>query len=448
MPGSRGPALGTTRVCGSGRLGAVITRRTLLAFPLILALLGCPPPGEDPFTRPEDDDDVATDDDDSVAPDDDDSVTPDDDDDATPPPCDDDPSEPNDSQSDAIALAGDLAGLISCPADEDWFAIDVADGGSLTIAATYDVDEGRIELGLFNAASELLGSSSGTDGLAAVIMNEATADLALRVLLLDDVGDVPGTPYDLVVLITDPQPVCETDPWEPNDAQSTASAIPEGVLSGLVACPDDEDWWLAELVTGEQIDFLVGFDHAEGDIDVTLFDAGGTELAASSTLTDDEAVSHVATADGPVVLVVDLVVDSGAVPGNPYELDLAYSDGPAVCPTDLQEPNDAEGAAVLVLPGSLVDLSACPSDEDWYGMDILTGETLDVAVTFDSAEGDLSLSLFDSGAQLLTSSAATGDGEALSWLALADDQLHLQVILQSDLGDPGCGYSLDIVLSP
>ena len=426
----------------------MLTPRLLLTLLLTLALFGCPTPAEDPFHRPvDDDDDVADDDDSAVAPDDDDA-TPEDDDDATPPPCEDDVIEPNDSQSDPVGLDGDTGGLISCPDDEDWFTFGVAAGGSLSVLASYDQDEGRIELGLFNAASELLASSAGTGGLAAIVMNEATSDLALRVLLLDDVGDAPGTSYDLVVQITDPDPVCETDPWEPNDAQSTASPIPAGVLDGLVACPEDEDWWLIELLAGEQLDVSVGFEHAEGDIDVVLVDAGGTELDASNTTTNDEEVSHVAPADGPVALMVELVMDSGEVPGNPYDLDLAFVAAPPTCAADALEPNDAEGSCPLILPGSIPALTACASDEDWYGIDILTGQTLDVAATFDLADGDLEINLFDSGAQLLTSAVATTDGEALSWLALADDQVHLQVLLQSDVGDPGCGYSLDLTVSP
>lgn len=441
MPGSRGPAL------GAGRLGRVRTLRSLFTLPLLLALFGCPT-GEDDFNRFEDDDDsVLTDDDDSAAVDDDDA-TPADDDDATPPPCDDDLLEPNDSQSNPTALEGDPGELVSCPLDEDWFVVDVAVGGGVSIDATYDVNEGQIELALFDAGSQLLDSQAGTGGGASVAWDGLTDGTALRVQLLDDLGDAPGTGYALTVQVTDPPLVCEPDAWEPNDALSTASAIPAGVLDGLTACPEDQDWWLVDLAVGEVIEFFVTFSHAEGDIDLALVDVGGTEVAMAATVTDDELLSHEALGTGAYALLVDLAADSGDVPGNAYGLDLAITPAPGVCATDLLEPNDTQGSAVDLPPGSWPDLAACPTDEDWYAIDVLLDQTLDVVAAFDLAEGLLELTLYDSGAQLLTGSTATLDGAGLTWLALADDQLALQVGLVTDPGDPGCGYSLDVSLTP
>jgi len=426
----------------------VNTLRLLLPLALLLALAGCPTDAEEDFDRLLDDDDSVTADDDDSAAIDDDDATPEDDDDATPPPCDDDPLEPNDSQSDPTSLADDPGTLVACIDDEDWFVVDVEAGGGLVVDATYDVDEGRIELALVDAGSVLLDSSPGTGGEASVAGDELPAGVAFRVSLLDDVGDVVGTTYELTWEITDPAPTCEVDPWEPNDAQSTATPIPDGVLDGLVACPDDEDWWLVELAQGEVIDWTVTFTHAEGDIDLTMVDAGGTQVAFAATTTDDELLTYEATGTGPYALVIALVADSGDVPGNPYDLDLAITPAPGVCYSDPLEPNDTQGSAADLAPGAHAGLAACPTDEDWYAIDVLADETLDVIAAFDVAEGLVELNLFDSGAQLLVAGTATTDGAELSWLALADDQLALQALLAVESGDPGVGYSLDVSLTP
>ena len=284
-------------------------------------------------------DDAAGDDDDSASlGDDDDSATPGDDDDSTDPPGDDDDSvgdgvcpddvfEDNDDQNAAVQLtAGLQAGLTSCVEDEDWFAIEVPAGDELTVALTFADDEGDIDVTITDPAGAWLGGSSSTtdDELAGPIASTG-GWMFVKVRLFGDAGVVAGNDYDLELSVgaAPPPEVCPTDAFEENDDAASAIALPVGSHAALTVCGSDADWYSLEVAAGQTLTASALFPHAEGDVDITLYDASETWLASSVSVTDDEDLSWTATDATSVLLKVVLYNDNGTVVGNDYDLAVA-----------------------------------------------------------------------------------------------------------------------------
>ena len=75
--------------------------------------------------------------------------------------------------------------------------------------------------------------------------------------------------------------------------------------------------------SGDELTVTLSFSHAEGDIDLVVFNPSGSELGASETTADTESVGPLTAAvDGPHQVRVFLYGDSGADPGSPYELQI------------------------------------------------------------------------------------------------------------------------------
>jgi len=78
-----------------------------------------------------------------------------------------------------------------------------------------------------------------------------------------------------------------TDPAEPDDSAGAAHAAADGTTTGLQICAGDEDWFSVAGARTVRIDFT----HADGDLDLAAYDAGGTQVDISQSVSDGEQVS-------------------------------------------------------------------------------------------------------------------------------------------------------------
>ena len=403
-----------------------------------------PPMDDDDTTPPLDDDDtVLPDDDDTVLPDDDDAVLPDDDDDTPPPVCLDDGYEENDSDgAPATVGVGFILDLAACEADEDWYAFDVAIAEMVSVDVFFTDAEGDIDLQLLDPSGTFLtGSQSVSDDEAVgPVQAQVAGDYLARVWLWSDAGATPGNDYDLLVTV-DP-PVCVDDSYEDNDSASAASAVSAGTLSGLQVCASDDDYWQLALSAGETVAVDVTFDDGEGDIDLRIQDGGGTTLASSLSVTDDESIaSFTASGGGDYLVKVDLWSDAGPFPGNSYDLAVAFPG----CQDDDREPNDSSLSATTTGSYAFTDygLSLCTGDADWFERDLAAGDTIEVDVFFEHAAGDLDLELYvPPSASWETGAYSSTDDESLTFTATTTGTHFFRLYLYADGGDPGQGYDL------
>jgi hypothetical protein len=94
------------------------------------------------------------------------------------------------------------------------------------------------------------------------------------------------------------------DDYEENDTQATAYDLASfeqqwlSTISGYGIQADD-DWYQIYVSSGyERVQVDLDFVHSEGDIDLGLYDAAGSSLASSTSVTDDEAIDYVVSQGG------------------------------------------------------------------------------------------------------------------------------------------------------
>ncbi|MBC88418.1 MAG: hypothetical protein CMB12_03970 [Euryarchaeota archaeon] len=98
------------------------------------------------------------------------------------------------------------------------------------------------------------------------------------------------------------------DSYEPNDTQATAtwgnattssSGVNSTSWSGLtIHNSTDEDWFCFWVNQSAQFWFNITFVHANGDIDMTLYDGSGNTITSSTGVSNSESVSDVVTSSG------------------------------------------------------------------------------------------------------------------------------------------------------
>jgi hypothetical protein len=136
----------------------------------------------------------------------------------------------------------------------------------------------------------------------------------------------------------DPYFDCAPDAVEPNDAPARATVAGYGLVDGLTICRGDVDVFRLAPPPGRRMLVRVLFSHAQGDLDATLHDAGGTLVDASLSLDDDEELGpfggephdvHVVGFEGATNTYALLVLDPDSCPPQAEVLDLRVTKGGA-----------------------------------------------------------------------------------------------------------------------
>lgn len=222
------------------------------------------------------------------------------------------------------------------------------------------------------------------------------------------------------------------DMFEPNDSLAEAFDLGTGgqTYAGLsVHAPDDHDWykWTAPADGGLTVDMV--FKHAEGDLELDLFDAEKRPpLEFSYTGTDNERVSlPVVEGKTYYIHVFGFVGVFGGATNDDYELRIAFLPKDALEGTD---GNDRIYQAFDLGTGgqthSELTIHAAGND-DWYRWMAPTDGTLSIDVRFAHDTGDLNLELFDAGQHLLAKSATTTDDEHIEFSVTAHQTYWLHV---------------------
>jgi hypothetical protein len=236
-------------------------------------------------------------------------------------------------------------------------------------------------------------------------------------------------------------PYCEPDAWEGDDTQDLATwSDPFGIQGSLLVCEGDEDWVAVDVPDGARA--VAWWTHApdEGELEVWFYASAGlgtyfvggdtTNGMAKRSWTNNEG------ADATVWFRTRVTADF-ANAGVPYTLrwDVESVD-PDDCDEDMFEDNDTRENATPLAAGVYGDLTSCGDfsavDEDYYAVDLLAGDVLDVDVMFTHADGDIDIDLRDESGAVLASSGGSADGESLAWVALADGTYTVHVGLYQD----------------
>lgn len=228
------------------------------------------------------------------------------------------PYEPENVADQAAAVAaGEYDGLFVCRGDDDWYAIELAEGERLTVTAAFTHLEGDIDLALYAPdGATLIADSASLQNTESVGLLRApmAGTWLLRVYLAAGDGTAVVNGYGLTVEV-EPADACADDRFEPNGSAQEAELLPDG-RHDLTLCPGDEDWFRFSIPAGNTVSFQV----ASGDagVRITLFDPSGAEV-------DDDLrrIAHEATTSGFHLLRAQVVADEPVV----YQLVVAGVSG-------------------------------------------------------------------------------------------------------------------------
>ncbi len=278
-----------------------------------------------------------------------------------PPEPGDDRFEENDDQADAALMAaGQFPGLFLAGGEDDWFTVEVCAGGTVTFDALFIDADGDLDIAIYSANGlRLLGAASSTDDESLEFTNNDDAPVLISLRVYGWGG--ASNDYDLNISLDCPDGacfgdgdcpdgVCEggacvacrrnadcglgqicvadacvedapgDDQFEENDDFESATALAPGGYPGLFLGSFDDDWYQVAVCEGGTITFDVRFTHADGDVDITAYDAAEFWLGASSSSTDDERLTY--TNNGAVAEQVYLRIYGFGGAENRYTLDI------------------------------------------------------------------------------------------------------------------------------
>ncbi len=257
--------------------------------------------------------------------------------------------------------------------DPDYYKLTVPDGKTLYVDLTFLHTLGDIDLLLYDSScTNLLASATSvTDDESLQWSNTSGGPVEVKwnVYILGD----PCNQYHMVASLVD-TPCGPDDGFEDNDVCLLAAPLGAGTNPGLVVMASDPDYFEYQVIQGESLEIDASFVHANGDVDLRLWDAcGGNLVDWSVSTTDNEHVEWTNTSgpDTYVYLQVDVV---GGATCNNYDLvaTLApWEPGTNYC---LSVPNSSGFPAVMSVVGTAsiaandLVLYAAPLPQNVFGL--------------------------------------------------------------------------------
>ncbi|MBW2257103.1 MAG: trypsin-like peptidase domain-containing protein [Deltaproteobacteria bacterium] len=321
--------------------------------------------------------------------------------------------EPNNTQATAaLIVEGGYPNLFVC--NDDWYEVDVLAGDTLTASIDFTHADGDIDVEIWDIGY-IDGSAGTSDSEQVSVVSDI--DQTLFVYVFGYSGAMGA--YGMNITVSTGTTTCTSDDgYEDNDTQGTATSSLDLVpdldnpdrFSGLKVCTGDDDWYVFVVDPWDTLTATIDdFSHANGDLDLKLYDANGI-VDQSASVTGSETVWYTNPAGGS--MWVQVYGYEGAE--NQYALEVTVEAAPE-CSNVAYEPNDTQGTAYLLdpeppYPTSYPDLEVCTGDEDWYSVDLGENEKLIAEILFIHFDGgDLDLELH--GADGVESSTSTSDDE-------------------------------------
>ncbi|MFX1479011.1 MAG: pre-peptidase C-terminal domain-containing protein [Promethearchaeota archaeon] len=241
------------------------------------------------------------------------------------------------------------------------------------------------------------------------------------------------------ILVSD-TPVPTDDNYEENDDYTTAydlSAYEDTWLSTIngSGIQADDDWYEIYISPGDlNLQVILTFTHAEGDIDIDVYSSTLSYIAGNSSITDNEYINVLVPSSGTYYLYIYF-----ANAGNTY--DLWWDDLPGAPPTDdnYEENDDYTTAYNLSLYEdiwlSTIDGSGVQLDNDWYEIQVDPGyEHLLIWLTFTHADGNMDIFVFNSSLSLITANMSTTDNEYINYI-VPSNGLYYVMVYGEDAGN-------------
>lgn len=253
---------------------------------------------------------------------------------ATPDAClsvSDDGFEDFDDCSNPMPLApGSYANLVVRNEDPDFFAITVGPGERLRCQETSDSFHASYQLWDAGCANSL-----GSDPAFVETTNTGTQAQTVILEVSQTFAGIPSCSTYAFDLIVEPSPclAIPDDTLEPNDSCEGPTPVQDGTLLGLQVSAWSPDFYRTCVPAGEWLNVAATFAHAQGDIDVYLFDASdslcgsilpGADLAKGTSNNDNETLAWFNGTGAALDVVLLVALDRPqAQPCNSYDLTIS-----------------------------------------------------------------------------------------------------------------------------
>jgi len=203
-------------------------------------------------------------------------------------------------------------------------------------------------------------------------------------------------------------------------------------FQGVMADRHDVFWFQLTGPARAGSSVTVDFDSSLGDLDLALLNASGQAIARSEGTTDRETL--LLGGLGPGVYYVDVYGYGGAYnPAYTLTTNVTVGDRRAAIAADRFENNNTRATATnlgqIVATSQVTGLSVGAKDIDFLKFTLTTPgtSTSDVAVSFESALGDVDVELLNASGRRLAVAAGTGNVERISLAGRPAGTYYLRV---------------------
>ncbi|MGJ8648864.1 MAG: hypothetical protein ACSHX4_00770 [Opitutaceae bacterium] len=327
-------------------------------------------------------------------------------------------------ENDTSDMAADIQLLPSISAtqfDDDWFTFSSdATNSFLSVVARFDDDEGNIGIEVYYDDNGVITSLEVSDDvdedIESVVLFATPGDYYVRVF-----GDGINENYTLDWL------VAPDDEYEENDTLAEAADITGNEDEYLRAVQFDDDWYEVVVFPGEvSLRVDLRFAHEDGNLELTLYDALGEELAYANTDTDNEVIIYGPNPFGAEEGDTYYVKVSGSDAGTDYLLYWAATTEDIYEGDEGNNTYDRATDGIIGSEGFRISETsgyATSEDEDWYRVTINEGDDgVIIEVTFDQDDGrNIDIELFNASETLVARSNGFGDVERIHHTGGAGD---------------------------
>jgi hypothetical protein len=167
-----------------------------------------------------------------------------------------------------------------CDGVEDWFRIAVAAGARMEVLVQFRHQDGDLDVELYQAdGTTRIASSAGTsDSESVVYKATAAADVLLKVFGYNGAANT----YSVTVAFQgDVAPGCQEDGPTATARTAAAAAPVQAGTHPLVVCGGED--WLSYASASGRFTVRAEFAHAQGDLDLEVYDAAGQTQIGKST---------------------------------------------------------------------------------------------------------------------------------------------------------------------
>ena len=351
--------------------------------------------------------------------------------------------EPNDSFAEAkyLGILGDRTVnnlSLHVPGNEDFYSFTARADGLARIDVLFAHSQGDLGLFVYNQSLNQIGSSqTSTDDERVIASVTAGQVYYVRV-----VGETGATNRDYRLAIDGPGP--QGDIYESNNNLGSATNLGQFVYFDepnlSIHNVTDHDFYRLRPIQSGWLDVSIYFRHADGDLDMELYDQSLTVIDYSESASDDEYISTYVV--GGRDYYIHVYGWQGAT--NPrYEMEIV-APGPT---GDDYEINDTfPQASDLGTLGDVVltDLSVhLPGNDDYYRLTAAADGMMDVDLSFAHADGDLNLYVYSLARTQLGSSLTTTDDEHVSIPVVVGQAYYVRVTGLSNATSPYYELSID-----